>query len=178
MIYIGIDNGGNKLGLSLLNTKTKYWYAACIERKSKKSSAFTREIHPHEIWEQMLEIMISNGIDETNSNNIIVGIEEYFILRTKGSDVLPWMQGFLTAKINDALPEAQVVYPGSQKWKRELIGFKTSGKEFVEERVKIKAKNNNIKIVAKNQSPDMFDAMGISYFLWATDPKKLLKIKM
>lgn len=173
MVYIGIDNGGSKVGFSIL-VPGSYWFGTTVQRIRKKSGAFQREIHASDIWEQILEIL---GTHLKEDEDTIIGIEEYFLARTKGSDVLPWMQGFLTAKINDYLPSAGILYPGSQKWKRELIGFKTYGKEHVEERVRTKAKNNKLKMILKAPTEDTFDAMGISYFLWSTDPNKTVQIK-
>lgn len=173
MTYVGIDNGGSKVGLSILVPES-YWLGTTIQRTRKKTGPFQREIHAGDIWEQILEIL---GTHLKEDENVTVGIEEYFLVRTKGSDVLPWMQGFLTAKINDYLPSAVILYPGSQKWKRELIGFKTYGKEHVEERVRIKAKNNKLKMILKSPTEDTFDAMGISYFLWSIDPNKTVQIK-
>jgi hypothetical protein len=174
MTYIGIDNGGSKVGLSIL-VPGNYWFGTTIQRKRKKSGPFEREIHPNDIWEQILEIL-GDYIKDDN-DKITIAIEEYFLARTKGSDVLPWMQGFLTAKINDYLPSAVIFYPGSQKWKKELIGFKTYGKEHVEERVRVKAKNNKLKMVLKSPTEDTFDAMGIAYYLWSIDQNKAVQIK-
>lgn len=173
MYYIGIDNGGSKVGVSILQPGA-FWFGTTIQRLRKKAAAFERSIHAVDIWEQMLEIF-GNYLDDNET--MTIGIEEYFLARTKGSDVLPWMQGFLTGKITDSLPSASIVYPGSQKWKKELIGFKTYGKEHVEERVKVKAKNNKLKMILKNPTEDTYDAMGISYYLWSEDPNKNIKIK-
>lgn len=178
MIYIGLDNGGQKFGLSILNTETKEWFGTTITRTEKKSDSFNPNIHPYNLWDQIQQLLQEKAPTSNGRQGLVsAGIEKFFLKRGRGKEVLPWMQGFIAASIYAYYDKTtRVTLVGSQEWKKELIGFRTNGKEFVEEYVKRQAQVNKLKINITTKiedKEDTYDAMGISYFLWRN--KKLKK---
>lgn len=170
MIYIGLDNGSKKFGFAMLDSEKKTWYGTTIVRSKGKADKFDKELHSYDIWNQ-----IAAKLPE-DPEQVVIGIEKYFIKRSRGKDVLPWLQGFMAASVYGHYDKKlQVEYVGSQEWKKELIGFKTSGKEFVEEYVRRHARAEKLQVTIGTQisdKEDTYDAMGISYFLWKKYSKK------
>lgn len=171
MVFIGLDSASKKFGFSLLDTEKLTWFGTTIERTTGKSESFNSSKHPYDLWNQ-IEVLLPE-----DHKNVVIGIEKYFLKRGLGKGVLPWMQGFMAAKISSFYNDrVRVQFVGSQEWKKELIGFKTSGKEFVEDYVKRQARAERLKITIGTQikdKEDTYDAMGIAYFLWKTHGKKV-----
>lgn len=169
MVFIGLDNGSKKFGISILDPDNKTWYANTVTRTKSKSDAFNSMVHPYDLWDQLKAML------PKKPTGVVIGIEKYFLKKGRGKDVLPWMQGFIAAAVYEHYQsKLKVVMVGSQDWKKVLIGFRTSGKEFVEDFVNRQARAEGLKLSIGTQikdKEDTYDAMGIAFYLWKKSSK-------
>lgn len=171
MVYVGIDNGSKKLGISFIDTESRLWYGTTLLREKGKASKFDPATHPYQLWEQLEHALNEFAPKKLlHDKGIVVGIERYFLQPGRGKAVLPWLQGFMMSGVYlfyDKKLKAEVV--DFDAWKRVLIGYKTIAKEMVEAFVYRRAQTENLKMkidTPLEDKQDTYDAMGISYYLW------------
>lgn len=136
---------------------------ARLTKSIKGSRSMRKDIHPFEIADQ-----IQDFLKETNvrRSDYVIAYEQYSPGRNKKHQhIVPFFQGFLLCSLTydrTKKPDMYEVY--HSHWKMCLIGHKSTGKAFVEDRVKERCLDEDIDLIMKDEEEDSYDAFGIMYW--------------
>lgn len=160
MRVVGFDISSTNVGISIIDSTKKKVFCTTLSRTKYKGKKFDRTLHPFQLVDQITKLVKKHNITDGD----IIFVEEYNVGRTRGRDVVPWVQGFIIGVLAYHLGLNKIFYVHQTDWKEVLRGRGAGGKEGVEEETYIKCKDHKWKLDVEVIKEDTFDAFGVAYF--------------